>query len=220
MKVNISPLPDQKRIFCNKCQVETNHLLKGEHVRRDYDEGGWIEILFRFWICAGCERATLEECYTGNRVRDKDGQQIYFSVYRPRRTKSDFTEKYFFKLPPILDKIYRETIRAFNEDLIVLCVTGLRALIDAVCKDKQISGYTLETRVDNLSNIVPQNMVKGLHSFEFLSSDPIHELRRPPSGNEIRSAIEVCEDLLNVLYELDYNATQNSRNQRRGILPK
>jgi hypothetical protein len=54
---------------------------------------------------------------------------------------------------------------------------------------------------------LPQSIVTNLHSLRFIGNEAAHELAAP-AEEELRLAIEICEDLLNYLYELDYKAHQ------------
>jgi hypothetical protein len=202
-----SELPEKKLIFCNRCRIETNHTLVAEH-RRRYHSGElvpgedfpfWEEVLDRFWICAGCEDGTLETCYTIEGMEDPNGTQIYETLgYHPKRVEHEITEKRFRQLPKKLDKIYRETIQAYNDELDILCAAGLRALIEGICADKQISGPTLEKKIDRLVELLPNNIVKSLHSFRFIGNTALHELSSP-NRTDLCLAIEVSEDLLNCI---------------------
>lgn len=168
--------------------------------------GYWEERRQRFWICAGCEAATLEVGWT--HVGDHDpqsGKQVWSSKMIPERTKHKVSEKHFKQLPEKLDKIYRESAGAYNGDLPMLCATGLRSLIEGICKDKGIGKKrdNLKERINGLKSILPSHIVADLHSFRFMGNEAVHELS-VPSEKELRLAIEVCEDLLNYLYELEY----------------
>ena len=54
-------------------------------------------------------------------------------------------------------------------------------------------------------SILPENIVSNLHSIRFIGNEAAHELASP-AKDDLRIAIEICEDLLNYLYELDYKA--------------
>ena len=96
-------------------------------------------------------------------------------------------------------------IRAFNSGLYVLTAVGLRALIEGICADKNVSGANLNQKINNLTSLLPPNIVDSLHSFRFMGNKTAHELNAPDK-EDLRLAIEVIEDLLNFLYELDYKA--------------
>jgi len=212
MEENSPDLPTEKRIFCNRCNNETNHLLKTDHARRFYEEENgqllyWEDDISRFWVCKGCDKGTLEVCYSMSGMTDEDGNQRYESSYYPKRKRDNVPTKWFLQLPPKLKQLYRETIGAYNNSLNILCATGLRALIEGICVDKDITGKNLEVKIDKLNTILPENIVKNLHSFRFMGNYAVHELTAP-KREDLFLAIEVCEDLLNFLYELDYKTTQ------------
>jgi len=107
----------RSKIYCNHCRRVTNHQLAGEHCfgegDREIDE--YEEHIYRLWICAGCERGTLE---SGNTFLggvygqiDELGNQLWTQTFYPKRSHEDMTPKLFIKLKPKLTKIYRETIR-------------------------------------------------------------------------------------------------------------
>lgn len=199
-----------KYIFCNRCRNETNHIQKAEHYRDfpDYFDGvlAYVErIGFRFWVCAGCDSGTLEEYYIFD-VTNDDYAAMEECKYFPERTSLHVEDKQFKQLPQKLNLIYRETLRAFNNNLSVLCALGIRALLEGICANKGVTGGNLETRIDKMMNIpLPQNIVSNLHSLRFIGNEAAHELVAP-TQQELRLAIEICEDLLNYIYELDYKA--------------
>ena len=60
-------IPDDIRVFCNSCRIETNHSCKA-HFKREYlthtDKylgGYWYIVGYRFWMCTGCETCILED---------------------------------------------------------------------------------------------------------------------------------------------------------------
>ncbi len=211
-------LPTRKRIFCNKCQNETHHTVLCDHAHENAEVEDeqlvyWEKYVYRFWICAGCDSATLEECWTTSGYEDKNEKQLYSSTYFPKRTERDIKKKRFRQLPRKLDKIYDETILAFNQNLMILCAAGLRTLIEGICADKNIRGRNLEKRINALVTLLPQNIVAGLHGFRFMGNEALHELT-PPKIADLRLAIEISEDLLNFLYALDYKASQLPNKQQ------
>jgi len=203
-----------RKIYCNTCKVETHHELKNSH-KRYWDEwlNGrdeyaratyWEEYQFRFWVCRGCDTAILEEAYTSIGMDSPKGQ-LWESEYHPRRSVRALPHKRFIRLDKKLSGIYREVIESFNNRLLVLCAIGLRALLEGICAEKEITGRKIQQKINNLDKILPSNIVASLHSFRFMGNEAAHELQAP-SESELRLAIEVMEDLLNFLYELDYKA--------------
>ncbi len=212
--------PEKKQIYCNRCKNETNHLNKGEHSRMYTEEEQgqliyWEEHIDRFWICAGCEQGTLEKKHTVIGDNDANGNQIYESTFYPDRKYQHVLRKSFIKIPNKLNILYKETVDAYNNKLSILCAAGLRALIEGICVDKGISGRNLECKIDSLTSILPENIVKNLHNFRFMGNEALHELN-PPENRDLILAIEVSEDLMNFIYELDYKASQLGSRENPG----
>jgi hypothetical protein len=213
------------RLFCNNCKTTTNHTLKASH-KQHYDEGDpdgsvfyWGESEFLFWVCAGCDTGVLEERSTDAGMLDNNGTQIYESRYWPKRDVHDLKEKHFRELPSKLRLIYHETILAFNNGLYILTTAGLRALIEGICSDKKVGGDNLMSQINNLTTLLPANIVHNLHRFRFMGNDAVHELSTPKTDDLI-IAIEVSEDLLNFLYELDYKTSRLPKPKNISPKPK
>ena len=208
-----------KQIFCNRCRNETNHILKAEHYRdyQNYNPDGSLAFVerqgYRFWICAGCDRGTLEEYYIFD-IQNEDYSTRPTVDYYPERTDLHVETKKFIKLPKRLTAIYRETLKAYNSRLSVLCALGIRALLEGICADKKINGGNLKIKINNMVDIpLPENIVNNLHSIRFIGNEAAHELEAP-SADELKLAISICEDLLNYVYELDYKAYQLATSRR------
>lgn len=221
----MSEEPEETRVFCNGCKSETNHVLNAKHERTE-EYPLWVheptEIerwVYRMWVCAGCDRATLE-IQRFDWLRGSLGKPEIEYFYFPKRKRSEHQPKLFKKLPEKLERIYKEAVHAFNEKLHILCAAGLRALIEGICADKGLEGANLEKKIEGLKTLLPENIVKNIHSFRFIGNDAVHELK-PPTAVDLRLAIEVSEDLLNFLYDLDYKTERLAlRRQERVVKAK
>ena len=203
-----------QELFCNFCKRDTTHICKGQS-SREYDEGAeWIG--YKFWVCAGCGHGTLEQSYTSNFLEDLDGTRRYQYDYFPPRRYIYYEAKRFKHLPGKLTGIYKEVLQAINTQTMLLCAIGIRTLLEGICADKNIKGRNLEIKINNMVGILPPNIVTNLHSIRFLGNEAAHELTTP-SYSELGLAIEICEDLLNFIYELDYKANNlaQMRTQRK-----
>jgi uncharacterized protein DUF4145 len=203
----------RKRLYCNRCQHETNHALKGEHkgIFGDPELGEPEERLtYRLWICMGCERGLLEEEYWTGALPWADYE------YFPKRSQHSLIAKPYSKLKPQLTAIYQEAITCYNEKALILCTAGLRALLEGICLDRKIKGNNLKAKIEGLKAILPnKNIIRNLHHFRFMGNDAVHELTAP-KPTEVALAIGVIEDLLNFFYELDYKASQLREMRRAG----
>jgi hypothetical protein len=203
------------RVYCNWCKQETNHESKGQYVAH-WDEDSYYENLtYRLLICLGCEHAVLQQEYEHSAMQDGDQT---FSYY-PERSRNELSAKPYSKLKPKLTAIYKEAIICYNEQALILCAAGLRALLEGICQDKRIKGRNLKAKIDGLQKILPnKNIIRNLHQFRFMGNEAAHELD-PPKVNELALAIGIIQDLLNFVYELDYKASQ-LREMRKNRMSK
>lgn len=199
-------------VYCNRCKGDTRHecFWKSSRQEADSDEDGapmftetWV---YLGWKCLGCDSVTLEERYTNDGMHDGEND-VWDSSFHPERSRNKIQAKRFFSLPESLARIYKESLAAYNAQALVLAAVGLRSLIEGVCREKKIPGRTLESLIDGLEKVLPKSIVKNLHSLRFMGNSATHELTPPPLY-ELRLAIEICEDLLNYLYELDYKSAR------------
>ena len=210
-------------MFCNKCRSETEHTCKGEHYRDypNYVDRNIIGIIerigYRFWICSGCKTGTLEEYYIFDILSDEleNDESMWDKKYYPARNEFQIELKEFKQLATKLTVIYKETLGAYNNKLETLCALGIRSLLEGICEDKQIAGKNLKEKINNMVAILPSNIVTNLHSIRFLGNEAAHELSAP-STDDLRLAIELCEDLLNYIYELDYKAQRLNTSRNLG----
>jgi hypothetical protein len=214
-------MSSKRRIFCNRCETNTWHALRGEHrqsyhpeeyeeMQIDFAEGAW-----QIWQCQGCEEVVfLETWITSEDYDAATGVPKPSEHFYPERSRHSVKKKHYRQIPNELDSIYGEVVTAFNSGCYVLCAAGLRALLEGICKNKGISSgltsrgttnKTLEGKINGLKSYVPENIVENLHGFRFLGNQALHELEKP-SKDDLALAIEVIEDILNVVYELDYKS--------------
>jgi hypothetical protein len=196
------------RIYCNHCKSKTRHSFVGS---RDYYFGGDEEGpdewgTYRLWACAGCDTCVMEDYCSADYMGDGDGNNVFSSIYHPKRAHLVRPTKFFMKVPPKLGKLYREVISSYNENLPLLCAAGLRSLVEGISADKRILGDNLEKRIEGMKSLLPESVVKNLHGFRFIGNRAVHELEAPEK-NELTLAIDVIEDILNFLYALDYKAS-------------
>lgn len=194
----------------------TRHILRAEYTHKfdldDYPDllDLYAEGIWKIWQCQGCDTVLFEEVWE---VKDYYDKWHHFSHTYPESTRSGFVEKKCYtRLPKELDALYEEIIAGYNAKCYLLCAVGLRTLIEGICIDKGIFEgpnadgkrvKTLDGKINAIKILVPENIVEHLHSFRFLGNDAAHE-RVVPSKEELALAIQIIEDILNVVYELDY----------------
>lgn len=212
-------------IYCNSCKSKTNHELKATHLRKCYEIEGeetgrpqllfWEECDYRFWICRGCDTATLEEAWTAEGMVDDSNNQLWNSKYSPERKQKQRVPKTFRQLDANLARVYKEVIQSYNAGCKIITAMGLRALLEGICTNKGITdedAWGLEEKLSKLekNKFLPSNIVDALHNFKFMGDDAAHRLETP-NDKELSLALSVMEDLLNFLYEVEYQLASKAK---------
>lgn len=196
---------------CRSCYRRTTHVIVRSHsVNSDpneYHENNQYEIV----RCLGCNTYGFRHVNNDYEQLDEEepgvyshqvSVQLYPAVFAGHRP---LTETYL--LPGLLNLVYRETLGALNQRAFVLASVGLRACIEAVCNHLDISGSSLEKRIDQLfkAGYVSNRDKKRLHAIRFLGNDAAHEVKKPAEP-DIRIALEIVEHLLNSVFILESKA--------------
>ena len=106
-------------------------------------------------------------------------------------------------LGPTLTQIYEEVIMTYNNASFILCAAGMRAILEGICKDKEITDGTLEKKIMNMceqGSISPQHE-NILHKLRFLGNEALHELQEP-TQEEIDASLDIIEHIIESLYEI------------------
>lgn len=230
-KNKIKTSNERLAVECNSCGGDTWHhllytrsimipVIEEEQIGPDeiaQSKIGEVEERWELFQCLGCDSITVK---IGKEDFD-DG--IMYLTYLPERASYQRQKRQYRAIPDEIQKIYVEVVSAFNIRAPILCAGGLRALLEGICKDKGIergtteSGQvraTLEGKINGLVAIVPKNIAENLHSVRFFGNLAMHELD-VPSRDELDLAITVMEDVMNVIYDLDYQADLLNRKADR-----
>lgn len=220
------------KVLCTKCNCETNHKALREESRLFQNDEEYIMARGTWQIvqCNGCETITFREVWTNNEDFDENGPIEDITIYPPRQ-KDMHPIKPFYEVPLSIRSIYRESIDAFNNGLLVLCSGGLRAVIEGICNHEKIVGGPVEIEKKGVKTIVRKKDLQGkisglfekslltkdhaeiLHAHRFLGNDALHQLDMPRKS-ELKIAIEIIEHTLEILYELKVKA-KNLEYQRQ-----
>ena len=205
--------------YCNLCSRPTNQKVLNEQKTSYEDEGSWWEEdHFQIIQCGGCDEISFRKLHTDAQIDHFEG--AYLQELYPKRGPNSIPIKSHSNLPINVKSIYRETIDAFNNEQLVLCCGGLRALIEGICLDKSIKGIVLknkkgedylksnlEGKIEGLSErgFLTAENAESLHELRFLGNEALHELSKP-SVDELKLAIEIIELTIESLYELQHKA--------------
>jgi hypothetical protein len=215
----------RKKIECNKCRRLTWHqeifhyncLPLGHSEITEDTEEEW-EIL----ECLGCETITIR-----NTNHTAAGPR---SIYYPRRAATLRNKRYFSQIPSKVHILYSQVIEAFNNNLLILCAGGIRALLEGVCKSKGVTGgpneqgkyvYTLEGKINTLAQLLHREALKNFHSIRFLGNQALHNMEIP-SRLDVEIALDLIEDVLYFVYEFEFKSQllrkrMDSWEKKRGL---
>jgi hypothetical protein len=212
---NISPDENRQHLNCNLCGLLTWHDLifvhSVSHTVYSGEEMEPIDEITEKWEilqCRGCDNVSIRQT-----TKSPWEEELKYEFY-PERTGDHHHEKKYQKLPRNLHELYSEVVSARNRNTLLLCSAGLRALLEGLCDDKGITKgpnekgritRNLEGRINGLASIVPSGIVKNLHGLRFLGNQALHELEIP-NRDDLDLALTVIEDILNVVYDLNYKS--------------
>lgn len=104
-------------------------------------------------------------------------------------------------LPDSVSQVYAETYKALCNEQPVLAGVGIRALIEAVCQERNATGKTLEKKIDGLVdlNLLTSDGAKSLHNLRVIGNQAAHEVK-PHSEEKLSAAMKIIEHLLEAVY--------------------
>jgi uncharacterized protein DUF4145 len=211
------------KVLCDRCRRTTRHAVIHEvresytpendpEMRIDHAAGTWQIIR-----CNGCDDVSFREFWISS--EDPEGAERIF----PPRSLDSRQAKTFINVPFGIIRIYREMIDAYNVDAATLCAVGVRAIVEAICRERRIASgpveqkrggkavtvrrTNLEGKVEGLREMgfVTADHANALHETRLFGNEAAHELQRP--GREVlKSAVEIIEHTLENMYELTAKA--------------
>ena len=154
--------------------------------------------------CAGCDTYCYATATETEDTYDHALEQMVpeWDVYPTPEGEKEPIEKYIF-LPTSVRVIYFEVVKSINSDLLLLSAIGLRALIEAICKNQGINARNLKKLIDGLadSGVLSPKQSEILHGLRFLGNAVAHEITRP-KRDEVLAALAIAESMLQVVYIL------------------
>jgi hypothetical protein len=211
--------------FCSKCKTDTNQKVLFEKKDHIEEEGGWQEYnYYQIIQCDGCDTISFRKLHTDiamNHNWDPEyGPEPFDVDLFPKRSIHDLQVNRYANTPNNIRTIYKETVEAYNNNQLILCSGGLRAILEGICIDKGIKGIEITTnkgvkklktdlqgKIDGLaeSGYLTKVNAEILHNLRFIGNDALHELSAPPR-TELRLAIDIVQHAIDTLYELEIKA--------------
>lgn len=193
------------KLFCHKCGRYTNHkVIAQKSVRFDADYEDPSGEDHHFAQCAGCDAYTyaISSWKEGDWNPHTGEMDLAWKTYPRSATERQPLED-DHRLPAKIRAVYLEIIGAMNAQLSVLSAIGLRALIEAVCRDRKIEGRNLEKLIDGLAEngVLSAAQAEILHGHRFLGNIAAHEVVSA-KPRELVAALEIAETVLRTIYVL------------------
>ncbi len=104
-------------------------------------------------------------------------------------------------IPYRVNQIYQETRIAIENDLFIVGGIGVRALLDAICKEVEAEGKDLYEKIDdlNVKSLVTKEGVAALHKIRQLGNKSAHEAEAH-SREQLSVALKVVEYIMEGTY--------------------
>jgi len=204
------------KVHCNNCRSVRNHDIIYSHGDIISDNSNQTWQIIR---CRGCDNISFLLTTT---KEDGEGIITEEEVYPPKQIRQ---QKLFVEAPDKIDQLYRETIDAYNGNMNLFCAGGLRALVEAICLDQNITdgpkkdritgellvksgqvlrGKTLDCKIEGLleKQIITPIQTKTLHQHRFLGNEALHELKTP-KHEDLHIAIDLFEHIMEEIYSIN-----------------
>ncbi len=207
--------PKEKEIWapCAHCGKQTAHIALVEVDTSDESPGGDIQVSAQRYIikCAGCK--TVSFCQEAQNSEDLEidefGNQERSTtqkVYPGRIAGRPLLEEHYY-LPHGIAKIYSQTHSAISDKLSILAGIGLRAIVEAICKERSAGGKDLYKKIDDLvaQGVITRDGGDILHLIRVMGNDAAHEVKAN-TEEELATALEVVEHLLKSVYIIPLKA--------------
>jgi hypothetical protein len=208
-------------LHCASCNRLNSHtILSAYKTYWDYEDAISGGATHDFLRCNGCGTGTYrtkEWC--------SEDQGTTTTLYPPRGGHSR-QPKDWRHIPwaSQLTQVYKQTITAFNSDLLTLAGAGVRLLIEGVCIEQKITdgpildaagnpiisrktnqpvrSENLEGKINGMAegHLISPQQAKHLHEIRFLGNDAAHRLDIP-DVEIVNHAIDIAEHILDQVYE-------------------
>jgi hypothetical protein len=199
---------------CGMCIRETRHKVLAQTATHWRDEGEQVDswVYHQIIQCQGCLTTSFREsslCSEDFDFDERTGNTILNETVKlfPNRISGRAVMRESHLLPHNVYRIYQEAHGALCAEFSILAGLGLRALVEAVCVDKQVTRGNLQDKIDALAtdgHITPAG-ARILHSLRFMGNAAAHEVKAH-TPQQLNAAFDVVEHLLQGVYVLPSRA--------------
>lgn len=206
IKTEINRTQGEKHwLACPHCNKPTLHviLVSAEAMENYYEDGGpgqfWCVNDCQVVQCEGCKTLSFRKTY----VDIDTPEQIPQEELYPIRISGRHQLPDLHHVPQQVLGIYRETLTALGNNLLILAGVGIRSLVEAVCKERKTGKANLEGSIDALvsQGVLTKDGAEILHSLRLMGNKAVHEVT-PHNIDDLQVALDVVEHLLQGVYIL------------------
>lgn len=207
-------------IACGPCDRKTRHEVMTIVKWEDGDENVTLWKSYMIVMCQGCRTVSfcIESQFSEDYEYDDHGDGYYVKQYElyPNRIAGRPEMDSAHEVPVGIYSVYNETRAALCSNQPILTGIGIRAIVEAVCKDRGATGHNLEKRIDSLVmlKIVTEDGAKILHNLRFMGNDSAHEVKAHKI-DELGIAFSVIEYLLHGVYIMPKHAKKLPKKRKR-----
>jgi hypothetical protein len=200
------------RIRCSNCGNDRrNHAVICEHEEQWGDDEAGIFGTTGYHIakCQGCNTVRFRIWERNSEGVDYETGEAFVrevGVF-PDGTESLWQSVSHEHFPEVVCKMYLETILCFNAKAFTLAGGGLRAIVEAICKERGLDQGNLQNKIDELvtKSYLAKAQANLLHEERYLGNNALHEMRTP-SKQDIMDGLEIIEGLMKTIYVLPKRA--------------
>ena len=190
-------------VSCQNCTNKTQHkVLVSADRTEEWDIEG-SSTSYQVIQCLGCKRISFRVNW-GNFFHQSYREEFYPNP--EQRSSIKDTDL----LPKNVRIIYEETIKAINGDLAIISGIAIRTTLEAIIKEQNVQGVDLSEKINNLTKKgkVTLNYASTLHELRRIGNEAAHSIK-PYSPEEIKTAMDVIDHLLQQFYILPHHTNKN-----------
>jgi hypothetical protein len=224
-------MSDQKLVpvLCIKCTRLRQHKILKEY--STHDESGILGVdvlsileeyeewaVYRIIRCRHCGEISFQKRYW-NSFDEITEEPIVTETLYPSRTVCRQTISAATHFPLKVKYLYKETLKAFNVDAPTVAAIGLRAVVEAICRDQKCEGKDLKQKIDALvtRDLLSKAEADFLHIHRLIGNEAAHEAVTL-TAEDLNSAIDILEHLLKTLYETPSIAAKLKLNRAKRVV--
>lgn len=153
----------------------------------------------------------------GTFMEVKELSHYHDTLYPERRDILPKFQRHLSAIPEIILNLYFEVINSFNVKAYRLCAIGMRAVVEAICKELKIeeNARPIKEKIERKEQVTLGDKINALSTMRKLSNEQANVLQahrffgneaahnfEAPTKNELVLTIEQLEQVMNTLFDV------------------